>query len=413
VPVAHELALADLLVGRVFPVGDGTFRLSPAITGFRDPGLLSAVRTDVERLRRGRRGVLRIEQIELERLFFDTPRRAAAAGDPRAAILAELAATGLAEDDVADIVHAIETAASAAAGEDAMTELLNRLAFDTSVDLGRVRVALIELRALAQQPRPRRVAPARRAEASASVAAALAKFDEGRAAGADLEALFRELESDLGVDASDDEDVGEAPDFPGVVGAMVEEFLWELERERGDAAAAASAELRLFGRYAEKIGVYENLGARDLLDFAARWLLDEGEVHDAERAARILEALRGFCLWSEERHAHPLWSSFAPLWSRLRESLPRIAALRARAEPAPDAGTAQEVLAVDEGSVELKVPLGRAPARTVTIEPSLAAALRPGDLVRLSEATGAARLAACYPPELKELLASKGSGPRS
>jgi hypothetical protein len=64
-----ELQPEDVLVGRMYPVGGGLFRLSPAMAWFRSPMLVRALRADFERQRSARRGVLRIAQLELERLF--------------------------------------------------------------------------------------------------------------------------------------------------------------------------------------------------------------------------------------------------------------------------------------------------------------------------------------------------------
>ncbi|MEQ1895420.1 MAG: hypothetical protein ABL998_23020, partial [Planctomycetota bacterium] len=83
------LAVGDLLVGRLFPAGGGVYLLSPAVTVFRNPELLAAVRRDLEGMRRARRGVLRIQQLELEHLFhsgalLEAPRATAADGRAQA-----------------------------------------------------------------------------------------------------------------------------------------------------------------------------------------------------------------------------------------------------------------------------------------------------------------------------------------
>ena len=61
---AGTLAAGDLLVGRLFPAGGGTFLLSPGVAVFRNTALLAAVRTDLQEMRRVRRGVLRVQQLE-------------------------------------------------------------------------------------------------------------------------------------------------------------------------------------------------------------------------------------------------------------------------------------------------------------------------------------------------------------
>src|SRR6185369_13207547 len=95
-----------------------------------------------------------------------------------------------------------------------------------------------------------------------AVARAVAEFERKRKAGAPLEAAFQELERDLDLadpTSANDEEEAPVPDFPGVVGAMIEEFLWET---RGDGDPGLER-LRSLGRHAADIGVFENLRGRD------------------------------------------------------------------------------------------------------------------------------------------------------
>jgi len=244
---APELQPGDLLVGRLFPIGEGVFRLSPAVACFRDPRLLEAVRGDLEQMRSSRRGVLRVQQLDLERLFF-TSAAAARPGLPDEShetgsaaatrIHAELVEAGLAPEDAAGV---IETLRDAPRTPGFITEILDQLAFDTDVDLDRTRRALAELWSInhttassataAQDTAAQDTAGEDTAEDAHT---ALAAFDQGRAAGTDLEELFRELAANLGVEApTDDDEETPPPEFPGVVGAMVEEFLWDVGRQKG------------------------------------------------------------------------------------------------------------------------------------------------------------------------------------
>lgn len=418
--VAGDLVPGDLLVGRVFPLRDGRHRLSPASTGFRDRSLAGALRDDVERLRAGRGGrVLRMEQCELETLFFRradalrAPRDEPHAAPARAAheARAALSAAGLDEARAAGTVDAVLSLArqpAPAAGE--VTEVLNTLAFETDVDLEVARRALAELWTAAApsaaMPAPEAGAPSEPDEEPGELAAAaLRRFDEGRARGEDLEQLFRELERDLDVASPSDEDEGEpTPDFPGVVGAIVEEYLWDRERERGTAESAARELLRELSRYASGIGVFEELGPRELLDFAARWLLEDSSVTDEADARSLLASLADFCRWVEERHAHPLWTAFEPQWRALAEAVPRLAPVRAALDRGrePDPG-AWSVRAVDGTHAVLASDEGR--ERRVDLAPSVLAQLRPGDLVRVVTRPDGLRLARVYPGVVRELVA--------
>ena len=60
----------DLLIGRVFPIDQEDCLLSPAVSCIRDEALVAELELKIGQLRASRRGVLRIQQSELERLFF-------------------------------------------------------------------------------------------------------------------------------------------------------------------------------------------------------------------------------------------------------------------------------------------------------------------------------------------------------
>jgi|SRR5262245_5756153 len=407
-----SLAVGDLLVGRLFPAGEGSFLFSPSVTVFRNAGLLAAVRSDLEGMRATRRGVLRVQQLELERLFHGPgAARIGARGvaEVRERARDELLKQGLSRKAVAGLLERVREAARASKGR-VITDILNRLAFETGVDLAQARLVLVDLWDAERQLRAE-VAPVPETEAEGNhsdARTALATFDRGRAEGKDLEQLFRELERDLGIeDEGGDEDSLEtedgAPDFPGVIAAIVEEFLWETEREQGSERARRWSVLRSLGTYGRDIGVFEDLGYAHLLDFSARWLLDESGISAAEADA-LLEALTAFCQWCEERHDVPLWRKFGATLQSLRSSLPRHIALRHGG--LSDSGTGSyRVLRVEEH--EALVSDGKR-ERAVTLSPHQATHLRSGDLVRLALDRGRSLLGATYPGELRGDSASPG-----
>ena len=144
-----------------------------------------------------------------------------------------------------------------------------------------------------------------------------------------LDALERDLELDdsgylvrRASEAVDDDELAPAPDFPGVVGAMVDEFLWEVEREEGSQRANRYACLRSFGRFGERIGVFEELSSDDLLRYATFWILEERALASPAEAERLIEALCAFCTWTEEAHEMTLARDFAPTLDSLARSLP-------------------------------------------------------------------------------------------
>ena len=307
-------------------------------------------------------------------------------------------------------------------GEDVVTEALNALAFETEVDLEAARRLLLEARAndLASDPAasprpaaeptvpvPERRTPGATAPAEKSAGEALEDFDRARAEGADLESAFAALEASLGLVEGDDEEDPIAPDFPGVVGAMVEEFLWDRSREHGEESSQAFASLRLLARYGADIGVFEELGRRELLAFLAIWIPEQGLLRAAKDVDGLCAAVEAFARWSEEQHAHPLWSGISGDLPQLRESLARLLPANAwLARQRNEASRLEHWLVVQRvdpgGSLRLADPEGD--LFTEEVDPSVAAALRDGDYLRGLRETGGWTWIGCYPPQAGVVL---------
>jgi hypothetical protein len=406
---AADLEEGDLLVGRLYPVGEEIFRLSPAMGCFRDAALLDALRGDIESLRTARRGVLRVEQVELEGLFFGGPGRGAptpegsshrAEQDLRGA----LAESGLEEGRIDRIVRR--------ANDGSLTEILNELAFDTEADIEQVRGALAGFCKGASIPsadrEPAEEAPAAEddgPEAIPSAAEAIAAFDAGRGEGKDLEGLFKKLEGALGCgDTSAEESAEEEGpiDFPGAVGAMVEEYLWEVAEEGSEVEPIGRRTLPLLARYGTRIGVFENLSAHDLLDFAGRWVLREGRLAGAEEARDLIEGLRGFTRWCDAEQSLEIAAEFTPLLEELAADLPRLAEVAPLlGEERGDSFLLYEVATVGEGSVELRDEEDI--LHRVKLERRILDQLCTGDLLRAHLGELEAAVSACYPAALRRL----------
>jgi hypothetical protein len=333
-----ELVPGDLVVGRLYSGIDGAFVMSSAMGVFRSSGLVDALRADVERLRNGRRGSLRIAQDELEVMFFGVAAPVdvdASAGRARE----QLALAGFDDEDFAELSSDLR---AALAGDKelasaAIEETLERAAFESEADLDALRRALADWwgALLARSATPRgsstveRESAARRAAAARDAREALAAFDAGRAQGRDLEALFGQLEADLGLDREESEDPGTAPDFPGVVGAMVAEFVWEHEIESPGSTAAMRPHLDALAARYEAFGVFEELSARHVLEFATT--ADLSNVPQGRQACTdLLAALRAFAQWAEREHDHPLWRALAGPFAQLEHELPRTRHVNAR-----------------------------------------------------------------------------------
>jgi len=478
------LAEGDVLAGRIYPLGDAQFRLSPAVAVFRNPALLEALRRDLATLRQGRRGTLRIAQGEIERMFFHAQRallkdaRLGAAGDGEV----ELEDVGRAPDPAAPralrqllvdsgmaaaaVDRAMaELAAMAVAGEPGRAEghtlirgLLAEAAFASDADLRRLtELAHEAFAALADQARrlavrveddARGAASAaadaaaelgsstrlsgrpnsrtkraragggvgstqtggsQRAEGSegaADVAGALANFDAARAKGADLDQVFAQLERDLGLDDDSDEDPGQAPDFPGVLGAIVQEFLWEVGLVEGEGVALGHRGLMRLAAFGEQIGVFENFGPEHLLEFIARWSIERGHILSARQAQSLLESLEKFCRWIEEQHHSPLWTMFERTHAALSLSLPRIAAVNdVIGEPARAAAHGRTPAAVvRDGAGELGLLEGAGSWSSLEGPANALAKLEAGDWVAWRTGKVGAEVLLAYPPEAASLL---------
>jgi hypothetical protein len=461
---SHDLTEGDLLCGRLYPLGDERYRLSPVMAVFRDPQLAEALESDLERLRSRRRGTLRIAQGELERMFFAapptvvepapgsapsgaSPGSGASSTTPQRGTLAvreellELLSagaaggqSGLGPERATALLGAFELEArrgERASAASALGELLDAVAFHSQVDLERVRRLCIEHwnslverpgETLPAKPGPRaesiaapavrtglaafqrfareRSSPAGEAADRDSAQRALSAFDAGRARGEDLEALFGQLEKDLGLDGEGEEDLSASPDFPGVIGALVEEFQWERRAEGdGTGAEADGPLLTALAQELCEIGLLEELDGARLARFAVRTALAPGSSVDP------MPALTRFAKWIESQHGHGLWTEFERTAQVLSRDLPRLARAQrlleksGAAAPSPGLGLREELL---QTSLEFGERLGirdddgRFVPLDLTAE--LAAELRPGDRAQIRWQRGQPRVAGLLAP---------------
>jgi len=423
----------DLIAGRIYPLPDGSWHISRAAAFYRNEQLVSALRHDLEQARAARRGPVRISQSELERMFFAAG--PAPSADPVGEARELLRSAGVETDEIEEILARLadepfDRAHLLPGAADALGEVLDRLAFESSIDLDAARTTLIEAwsvlarRGLPGTVRGGELAPhgppapgaaqgTRSTLRKLAAPEAVAEFERRRREGMALEAAFRELERDLDLDPEQDsDDEGErspAPDFPGVVAAVVEEYLWEMTTQRGAALDAGLESVRLFGRFGADIGVFENLGERELAAYLCHWLPESGALPTADAAREHLVAFAAFCRWVEDAQGVDLTT---PLRTRLREvttHLPRVLEANQRrtrgADPAE--GELYELLELRDGSAA-RVRDRSGDELQVELDAELARWLRPGDHLRASR-SDAGRLAVycCYPPEARVLLGGR------
>ncbi len=416
-----DVEVGDLLVGRLFPIGEGIHCLSLAVTLYREPQLIKAVRRDLNSLRKSRRGVMRIGQQELERLFFEIQVQTDGANSDGVDLNKErqrarrgLAKAGLDESSIDEVLLEV-TKSSVEADSEAVTRILNALAFEEQVDLEQAQRVLAQLWAAESDPSATCAPEAASGDSTAATKsfgkdahAALKRFDQERAKGHDTEGLYSQLAQELGLDG-DDEEQGEItlPDFPGVVGAMVEEFLWDVERTQGPAVADSLGRIRLLAEFGADIGVFETLGRSQILDYAGRWLLDSGKLEGPEDARASIQALTEFCAWTQEQHDHPIMDECAEFLGPLAKSLPRLAELKKHCAEQSSTHKPYSVLAIGEQGISLADENGRKISAAIQLAESQL--LRDGDLLHGAIKEDTFQLSACYPGELRKLLDYRNS----
>ena len=411
-PEAPPLEVGDLLIGRIHPSRAGGVVASPAAGVFRSPELLAAVEADLRtRREQGGSALLRFDQASLESAFYASPEPGSApespgssAPDPAAALESArtfLAGAGLDRAGIDDLFARLRAAPLdpkrwAVGTEDALGEILDRLAFDTDVDLTQARALLgaawhalrLEVDARKQEPK--------------DVKAALADFDRGRAEGRDVQALLDDLERDLGLEGEPESDEGELapPVLAGVVEMLVTEFRWEQAAGMGkgpalpETALAALDHLSRFGSAFEQPEELDGEALRRLLFFWA----PEQRLPAAEARA-LMDALDAFVPWAESEHDLELVST----WKEVRggaNDLERVLAMNADLPTVLDAeGELFEVLEAEDprGLPGLLVSEeGGVPARLVP-SPSAFAAARPGDLLRGRRTDAGLEVFTAYP----------------
>ncbi|MBM3989053.1 MAG: hypothetical protein FJ294_13985 [Planctomycetes bacterium] len=404
---SRALSADDVIVGRLFAIGESLYRVSSAAGVFRSGKLLRALLADFESLRQARRGVLRLTQAELEGMFWRRiePVRSDAVGTARAALAAGGVDSGRIEQIFADLRRSPFDASLVVYGvDDVLASVLESLAFDTRMNLGIARRVLLDAWAeLAAPSSTEASASEGREERVHDARAAIEAFDAGRRAGKDLETLFRELERDLELESEtydpDAIDGAPAPDFPGVVGAMIEEFLWELGRTRGEAQSREVSLVRAFGEFGADYGVFENLSGRELLVFAAVWLPERRMLKSAEEVRRMLRALREFCAWSQENHGVALLDGYEKTIPPMERALARL--VEAQRWCRNDGGgpsTLYEIASLDGPRPTFSDARGE--SFEADIEPRLAAALEVGDRLRARRVEGGRlEVFCCYPAQ--------------
>ncbi|HIF40055.1 MAG TPA: hypothetical protein EYQ74_03005 [Planctomycetes bacterium] len=422
-----RMQTGDLLVGRLFPIEDGLHCASSAAAIFRSATLVSALEKDIEQIRANATGkVLRLTQDGLEKMFWGSghePQSEDPVGDLQV-FLRESAALPQhrIESIISDLTATPYDPENLTPGAgDPLGVILDALAFDTDVNLSAARKhLLLGWQGLAMQSPEGDQGPENNANDDPEPegpGAAVARFESGRLAGQDLDGLFDDLEEDLGLGSVADanpEDDSPAPDFPGVVGAMISEYRWEIESAEGEAAEGNLDGLSLLAKFAEPIGVFEELGHAELLRFVTFWIHEQEALASAQEARDLLDSLENFTTWVQAAHEHPLQDQFGSTLKGLRESLPRIVELN-RALPDGTGLVDDSRAMLFEVCVDAHGQFDHLRDRDgqdhqARLEAGLSARLRAGDRVHgCLEPDGEFTIRRCYPAESAGLVPGSGS----
>lgn len=391
---APPMEVGDLLVGRVYPDGEGALLASPAAGVFRSPDLKEAVTQDLAARRAsGGPALLRFGQEALERAFYSTPQegeRTDGAEDPVATVREFLSSAGLPAPEIADILSKLRSAPLDAArwatgSKDALGEILDQLAFHTEVDLTQARAMLTGAwHALRRDVEVRQEQPR-------DVKSALAAFDEGRAQGRDVQSLLDDLERDLGLeDEPGEADADTLAPIGGAMSAIITEFRWECQVTEPDGLELIES----FGVAFEQPEELNGDALRHLLCFSCM------EQRAApEQVARLMTSLEAFVPWADREQDLELGPAWAEL-AEARDSILRV--LQVNAKAGPPSGETGELLEVLEPEDPRGLPgvlvsePGGVPVR-VQLQPEAFRAVEAGDLLRGELRGDQLRVCTAYP----------------
>lgn len=304
--VPGTLARGDLLIGRLYSVGEGGHVPSVAATLHKDAEVLGeAIVRDLARLDLGRR----LSQVEIEHVFLRGRQLvpdAAEALPPLERLEAEfetlLTKAGRSPHEVQALATALREAATPG---QVMGPLLDELAFETDADLDEARRLMLQLWTALRRvgtPPPARPEPKRKRDEPRSVpglGANIAKrIEQGLARHEDLEAMFADVENLFGERIDPDEPLeGSDGVEDGDLAGLVAEFLWETGNEHGELADVLASLVRQQRERPVPMLDAERLTGTDFLRLAVACYLAAAPADRVERIRAVGSALERFVGW--------------------------------------------------------------------------------------------------------------------
>lgn len=335
----------------------------------------------------------RLSQIEIEHLVFHKWRLAEESGSRTPVTEMEKELSTLLERSgqepglAAEICQALREAEQPGA---VMGPVLDQLAFETDVDLERLRVVLVEIwngyrdvPQVSAPPKPTKgtSVPSRAEGLGAQLAR---RIEEGLSAKEDVEELFDEVAEMLGEDI-DDEPEEVAGVAQGDLEPLIQEFLWEHKCEAGPENAVLSSLLAQQQEAPVPKVDLEYLEASDLLLLLLRTYLDAPPAQRQARVQGVFDVLERFYVWAERTQEYEL----AGILSECREAfVADVGRLHraslglsdvAAAAPMEEKPTLLRVFGVTEGLLEVVPADGADPVRVSNL--AATADLRGDDLL--------------------------------
>jgi hypothetical protein len=161
--------------------------------------------------------------------------------------------------------------------------------------------------------------------------------------------------------------------------------------------------LQEFARFAQPIGVFENLSARDILVFCGVWLWEWGELEDPAAVERLLTALREFLSWVAVNHQLELEGVLDAELAGIESEAPRVWRANRMRAPSPEPTSGRLLLVRECGASMARLEHGQE-SWEAQLDPRLLAELRAGDRVRAEQdAESLWRVYCVYPAQCAAL----------
>jgi hypothetical protein len=286
-------------------------------------------------------------------------------------------------------------------------DLLDHLAFETEVDIGKAQEKFLSCWLHLQ--RAGAVAskdlPTGDPENKFEPQDALNAFDADRAAGVDAETAISRLSERLGLDpdlpAQAECSGGEPP--AGLVDGLIAEYLWELSGGNARPSSVHNDCFNLLRAELKHAEVIEDITPRRILLIACTTLCEDPGV-GADTRCVYANILSEFSTWCVEHHGHADALPINQAFQSLPGSLARVDTINQVFEPGSITGDWWAISVVDGGLMAVSADDEQHP---LTLGARQVVGLVQGDYIRGELTPQGVELSWCYPPELSAAQGSR------